>query len=290
MSSSGRASSSTYWNSKNASPTVITLRLTNIALTTSETIDPAATEPSTAHHIRRNAFSRRTALSSVPELSSTNRHIAWAPAPLDRRSSAAVSRSSIPPYSRAYEPISSDDSPTARCRPRMTTATAAHTYTIAPSASRQSTTMSTQIIPIMVNKAPAARGMTLPMKSETDVTSPSTRWISSPGVCWRWKPWLRPNTCRAILMRMPLVVCHAVTVAIQATAMLINWVAIATIRNSTARRVRAAVVVPCSCLVDDLAHDQRPRQDQRRPDGDEHADADPTPGVGSQQGGKGAPT
>ena len=31
------------------------------------------------------------------------------------------------------------------------------------------------------------------MKSDTEVTSPSTRWISSPGVCRRWKPWLRPE-------------------------------------------------------------------------------------------------
>src|SRR4029079_14967113 len=43
---------------------------------------------------------------------------------------------------------------------------------------------------------------------------------------------------------MPFVVCQAVTVAIQATAMLINWVATATIKNSTARRESWLVVVP----------------------------------------------
>ena len=47
---------------------------------------------------------------------------------------------------------------------------------------------------------------------------------------------------------------------------------------------------PCSCLVDDLAHDQWPGQDQRRPDGDERADTDPTPRVGSKQRRQGAPT
>ena len=52
------------------------LRLTSIALTISDTIEPAATEPSTPHHIRRNAFSRRTALPMASALSSTNRHIA----------------------------------------------------------------------------------------------------------------------------------------------------------------------------------------------------------------------
>ena len=110
-----------------ASPTVMMWRLTSRALAISDTTEPAATAPSTPHHMRRNAFSRRTALPNASALSSTNRHMAWAPAPLERRSSAAVRRSSIPPYRRAYEPISSDDSPTARCRPRTTTATAATT-------------------------------------------------------------------------------------------------------------------------------------------------------------------
>ena len=41
--------------------------------------------------------SRRTELRIVPALSSMNRHIAWRPAPLARRSSDAVSRSSMPP-------------------------------------------------------------------------------------------------------------------------------------------------------------------------------------------------
>ena len=64
---------------------------------TSVSTDPAATDPCTAHHIDRNARSRRTELCMVPELSSTKRHIACTPAPLARRSSAAVRRSSMPP-------------------------------------------------------------------------------------------------------------------------------------------------------------------------------------------------
>ena len=40
-----------------------------------------------AHHIRRNAASRRTELCSASALSSTNRHIACASAPFARRSS-----------------------------------------------------------------------------------------------------------------------------------------------------------------------------------------------------------
>ena len=58
---------------------------------------PAATAPCTNHHITRNARSRRTPLTSAPELSSTNLHATCAAAAFDRRSSAALRRSSIPP-------------------------------------------------------------------------------------------------------------------------------------------------------------------------------------------------
>ena len=174
-SSNGRDSSSTYWNIKKAVPTVITPRCTSTALLTKATTEPPATAPCTAHHMRKNALSRRTELAIASALSSTKRHIACWPAPLARRSSAAVSRSSIPPYSRAYEPISSDDSPTARCRPRTTAAMEMSVYTAVPAARRQSTAVSTMIMPTIISVAPTARGTTRPRKSDTEVTSPSTR-------------------------------------------------------------------------------------------------------------------
>ncbi len=96
-------------------------RSTSTALTISDPAEPRAMAPCTPHHIWRKARSRRTAARSAPELSSTNRHIAWTLAPLARRSSAAVRRSSMPPYRRAYAPISSADSVTARWRSAMTT-------------------------------------------------------------------------------------------------------------------------------------------------------------------------
>ena len=113
-SSSGRESRSTYWNSRNAVPTVITSPATSSVPATREITEPPATDACTIHHIRRNARSRRTELAIASVLSSTKRHIACVAAPFERRSSAAVSRSSMPPYRRAYDPISSDDSPTAR--------------------------------------------------------------------------------------------------------------------------------------------------------------------------------
>ena len=82
-------------------PTVIAPLATSAALTTRLSTEPAVTAPCTAHHMRMNARSRRTELCSMPELSSTKRHMAWTPAPLARRSSAAVRRSSMPPYRRA---------------------------------------------------------------------------------------------------------------------------------------------------------------------------------------------
>ena len=120
-SSSGRDTSNTYWNSKNAVPIVIAPFVTSTALSTRLRIRPTVIAPCTVHHMRMNARSRRTELCSAPLESSTKRQMACTPAPLARRSSAAVSRSSMPPYSWAYEPSSSDDSRTARCRPRTTT-------------------------------------------------------------------------------------------------------------------------------------------------------------------------
>ena len=96
-SSSGRDISSTYWNSRNAVPSEIVPRATSVALTTRLSTDPTVTAPCTAHHMRMNARWRRTELRSMPELSSTKRHMACTPAPFERRSSAAVSRSSMPP-------------------------------------------------------------------------------------------------------------------------------------------------------------------------------------------------
>ena len=89
---------------------------------------------------------------------------------------------------------------------------------------------------------------------------------------------------------MPLVVCHAVIVAIQATAMLISWVAIATIRNSTARRDSSPVVVPLVASSTISRTISGPVRISPEPDGHERAETSPTPGVGTEQGGKGAPT
>ncbi len=88
----------------------------------------------------------------------------------------------MPPYRRANAPSSSDDSATARCRMSNTDATAIAMYTAMPSPTRQSMADTTRIIPPMSRTAPSAFGTTLPRSSDTDVTSPSTRWISSPGV------------------------------------------------------------------------------------------------------------
>ena len=88
---------STYWNSKKPVPSEMAPWLTSPALAISATTDPIVTAPCTAHHIRMNARWRLTELRSIPPLSSTKRHIAWAPAPFERRSSAAVKRSSMPP-------------------------------------------------------------------------------------------------------------------------------------------------------------------------------------------------
>ena len=64
---------------------------------------------------------------------------------------------------------------------------------------------------------PTAFGTTCDRKSDTDVTSPSTRWISSPGVCGRWNSWSRPSTWRVMRSRSSLVVPHAVIVAKRVT-------------------------------------------------------------------------
>ena len=78
-------------------PSVITPRSTSSADSASDSTEPTVTDRLTAHHIRRNARSRRTELSSAAEESSTKRHIACTSAPLERRSSIAVSFSSMPP-------------------------------------------------------------------------------------------------------------------------------------------------------------------------------------------------
>ena len=78
-------------------PSVIVPLATSPADRASEPTDPIVTAVCSAHHIRRNAASRRTELCSASVLSSTNRQMACAWAPLARRSSVAVSRSSMPP-------------------------------------------------------------------------------------------------------------------------------------------------------------------------------------------------
>ncbi len=161
-------------------------RSTSAALAISAMTEPMVTAPCTAHHIRMNARWRLTELRSIPPLSSTKRHMAWAPAPFERRSSAAVKRSSMPPYSWASAPISSAASLIARCRIVSSTQTAAARYTSMPSPMRQSRTVSTPSMPVMSSTPPVAFGTTCERNSDTDVTSPSTRWISSPGVWARW--------------------------------------------------------------------------------------------------------
>ncbi len=100
------------------------------------------------------------------------------------------------------------------------------------------------MIPPTSMAAPAALVTTVLRKSDTEVTSPSTRWISSPGVCVRWNSWSRPSTWRVIVRRRSLVVRHAATVASQATMTARICVTTAIARNSSARRVISAVVVP----------------------------------------------
>ena len=78
-------------------PSVMTPRSTSTADSASDSTEPTVTEACTAHHIRKNALSRRTALASAAEESSTKRHIACTSAPFERRSSTAVRRSSMPP-------------------------------------------------------------------------------------------------------------------------------------------------------------------------------------------------
>ena len=86
-----------------------------------------------------------------------------------------------------------------------------------PSPSRQSSTVSTTSTPETSITPPATFGTTWPRNSATDVTSPSTRWISSPGVCRRWNSWSRPSTWRVSRRRTSFVVRHAAMVAWRAT-------------------------------------------------------------------------
>ena len=100
---------STYWNSRKPVPSVIAPLATSAALTMRATTEPIVTAPCTAHHMRMNACWRRTELRSMPPLSSTKRHMAWAPAPfgaevLGRRQAlldAAVERARAPISSAA---------------------------------------------------------------------------------------------------------------------------------------------------------------------------------------------
>ena len=113
-----------------------------------------------------------------------------------------------------------------------------------PSPRRQSMTPRTTSIPTIRSAPPTALGTTWPRKSDTDVTSPSTRWISSPGVWRRWNSWSSPSTWRVICRRRPLVVPHAVTVAKRVTVTAMTWVATAMARNSRASSTNCAVVPP----------------------------------------------
>ena len=288
-SSSGRSMSSTYWNSRNAVPTVIAPLATSAAPTTRASTEPAVMAPCTAHHMRMNARWRRIELCRAPELSSTNRHMACTPAPLARRSSAAVRRSSMPPYRRALRAISSDDSLIARWRIASSTATAPARYSAMPTPSRQSSTVSTTRMPAISSAPPTALGTTWPRKSDTDVTSPSTRWISSPGVWRRWNSWSRPSTWRVMRRRSSFVVPHAVIVAKRMTTTAMTCVATAMARNSEGEAHERRRVGAVGGLVDDPPHDERTGQRQRRADAQERAEGGPTLGVGPQEGDQGAP-
>ena len=110
--------------------------------------------------------------------------------------------------------------------------------------SRQSRTVSTPSMPDRTIAAPATLGTTWDRKLDTLVTSPSTRWINSPGVCLRWNSWSSPRTWRVMSRRRPLVIRHAAIVADRTTTTLSTWVTIATTRNRTPRRTTTAAVVP----------------------------------------------
>ena len=162
-------------------------------------------------------------------------------------------------------------------------------YTAVPTARRQSTASSTTIMPTIINTAPTARGTTRPRKSDTDVTSPSTRWISSPGVCWRWNSWSSPSTCRASRRRIWFVVRHAVIVANHDTATVIACEAMAMTRKATARRMTAALVVPSAAWSTMRRTTSGPPSASAEPIGQEHAQDAPTRCVGAEEGEQGAP-
>ena len=113
-----------------------------------------------------------------------------------------------------------------------------------PAPRRQSSVVSTTSMPVSRIAAPATLGTTCERKLETLVTSPSTRWISSPGVCLRWNSWSRPRTWRVMSRRSPLVIRQAARVADATTTTLSAWVSTATTRNSTPRRTTCSAVVP----------------------------------------------
>ena len=158
-----------------------------------------------------------------------------------------------------------------------------------PTPSRQSSTVSTTSTPPTSITPPAAFGTTFPRKSATDVTSPSTRWISSPGVCRRWNSWSRPRTCRVMRSRRSFVVRQAAIVAWRATMTATTCVTTAMTRKTTASRDQFGGVGALGRPVDDLAHDERAGEHQQRAGRDERAEPDPTTSVGPEQGDQGAP-
>ncbi len=113
-----------------------------------------------------------------------------------------------------------------------------------PTPRRQSSTNSTVSTPVTSIIAPKTLGTTCDRKSDTLVTSPSTRWISSPGVWRRWNSWSSPSTWRVMSRRSSLVIPQASLVARRTTMTPITCVTTAIARNSRPRRAISPAVVP----------------------------------------------
>ena len=121
------------------------------------------------------------------------------------------------------------------------------------------------------------------------MTSPSTRWINSPGVCLRWNSWSSPRTWRVMSRRRPLVIRHAATVAERTTTTLTTWVTMATTRNRTPRRTTSLAVVPSVASSTMRRTINGPARAPADADGDERAEQGPPAGIRPDQRCQGTP-
>ena len=92
-----------------------------------------------------------------------------------------------------------------------------------------------------------------------------------------------------IRRRKALVVSQAVIVAWRATTTAMTWVAMAMARNNAASRTNSDAGAPSPALSTTPRMTSGPASVRAGADGDERAETDPTPGVGSQQRDQSAP-